>query len=221
VRIHAMSEETIHFETARPRLLTGRAVVLIYCYGFLLAAPILASVLAVSLLKLGLLTLLPPLLAIALSVYLLPCGLGNPYAAKLVRALPGVEANLRSGFVVQLTLSPRIRRGLRADLEDADDFGYLSLGDSALVFRGDAVKLVVPFSQIERVEARSIGWRGLFLCGQRSVVTVRGLPDVRSMEFAERRSWVLPTSRRMGREIYDGLQSAIKASVSSRDQQTG
>jgi hypothetical protein len=216
-----MADETVHFETEPPRLLTGGAVAIIYCYGFLLAAPVLAAVVAVSLLKLGLLTLLPPLLAIAVSVYLLPCGLGNPYAAKLVRALPGVEANLRNGFVVQLTLSPRIHRGLRADLEDADDLGYLSLGDSALVFRGDAVKLVVPFSQIERVEARSIGWRGLFLCGQRSVVTVKGLPNVRSLEFAERRSWVLPTSRRMGREIYEGLQSAMKASVSSSDRQSG
>jgi hypothetical protein len=206
-----MPEEEVYFEVARPRLLTGRAVAMIYCYGFLLAAPFLVSVLAVSLLKLSLLTLLPPLLAVAAIVFFLPCGQGNPYAAKIVAALPGVDAELRNGFVAQLTVSPRIRQGLQADLEDADDLGYLSLGDSALVFRGDAIQLVVPFSHIEGVQARSIGWRGLFLCGQRSVVTVRGLPNVRSLEFGERGSWVLPTSRRIGRQIYERLHAAAAA----------
>jgi hypothetical protein len=207
-----MAEDTIHFEVAPPKLLTRGAVAIIYGYGLLLAAPVVVAVLAVSLLKLSFLTmLLLPLLALAVSVYLLPCGLGNPYAVKLVGALPAVEARARGGFVVQLTFSPRLSRGFRADLEDADDLGYLSIDDSALVFHGDAVKLVIPLSRIERVQARNFGWRGLFLCGERSVVTVRGLTNVRWLEFAERSSWVLPTSRRMGRQLYERLRAATAA----------
>jgi hypothetical protein len=46
----------------------------------------MASLLAVTLIKLGALTVLIPLLTIAVTAYFLPFGLGNPVVRNLVRA---------------------------------------------------------------------------------------------------------------------------------------
>ncbi|MCX6926027.1 MAG: hypothetical protein NT154_22885, partial [Verrucomicrobia bacterium] len=112
------------------------------------------------------------------------------------------------GFIVQLTVSPRIRSGFRAALEDADDIGYLSFSDTGLVFQGDSVKLTVPFDCIEQVQPQNIGLRGLFVCGGRVTVLVSDLPEIESLEFAERSSWLLPTSRAVARRLYARLSAA-------------
>jgi len=160
-------------------------------------------------LRLGLLTLLLPLIGIAATIFFLPLGFGNAYAARLAGTMEGHASGQERSYVVQLTLCPRIRHGWRAWLEDADDLGCLSFAPSALLYQGDAVKLTVPFSQIERVQTRNVGWRGLFVYGRRIVVSVRGLPQATAFEFADRSSWLLPTSWRITRQL-----SARLASVS-------
>ena len=97
--------------------------------------------------------------------------------------------------------------GLRGLLEDADDIGCLSFTSSEFVFHGDSVKLSVPFDQIERVRRQNVGLRGLFVYGPRIELAVSGLPNIKSLEFAERSSWLLPTSRRTTRKLFECLSA--------------
>jgi hypothetical protein len=164
-------------------------------------------------LRFELLHLLLPFAAIALLIFFLPLGFGNAYISRLVRSFrPG--ANTRDGFIVQLSLEPRLRSGLGGSFEDADDIGYLSLTESELVFEGDCIKLAVPYDRIQAVQARNIGYRGLFIYGQRIALLVSGLGQVERLEFAERSSWILPTSRRIMRQ----MQEQLAARVSRRNE---
>ena len=127
-------------EIVQPKRFTAAAVMIISAYGVLLLLPLFFAILLVSLLKFGLLTILIPLLVVAVTVSLLPFGLGNTYATRLVKSLPAEESRGEEAFIVQLTLSPRIRSGIRAILDDADDLGYLRLASDALIFQGDSVR---------------------------------------------------------------------------------
>jgi len=197
----AMSSNSPKIEIAQPRLFTLGAVLAVNAYGIFLALPVFFSALVVSVLPFGMYTVLLPFLAVAITALFLPFGLGNSYIVRLVRPLKPATASDAKTFIVQLTLSPRIRSGLRALLEDADDVGYLSVSESELVFQGDSVKLSVPKDCIEAVRPRNIGMRGLFVYGRRIEVVISGLPNVASIQFAERSSWLLPASRRVTREL--------------------
>lgn len=187
---------------------------IICSFGVLLVIPVLIAIAVISLLKFGIITWLLPLLGIAATVYFLPFGFGNPYAAKLVGSLAEAENTTGDGFIVQLTLSPRIHRGWRAYMEDADDLGYLCFANTAMVYRGDAVRFTIPFRQIAGVQARNVGWRGLFVYGRRVVVRVKGLPNGETLEFADRSSWLLPTSRRVMRRLYERLNAVASGRAS-------
>jgi len=193
-------------EIAKPKVFTMGAVVAVNAYGLLLVAPLLLSILAISLLTFSLLTILIPFLVMVATAYLLPFGLGNTHIARLVRSISS-DAVEGETFVVQLTLSPRIRTGLRAVLEDADDIGYLTFTSAGLRFRGDSVTLSVPFDRIAKVQPQNVGLRGSFVYGRRIKVVVSGLPRVESFEFAERTSWLLPKSRAITRSLCQRLST--------------
>jgi hypothetical protein len=177
--------------------------------GMVLVLPVLAAVLVMSLGKFTLRNLLLPLAAIGATAYFLPFGLGNAYLSRMVRVLNPAAGKDPDGFIVQLTLSPRIRSGLWAELEDADDIGCLRLTETELVFEGDSVKVSLPYTQIGRVRSRNIGLRGLFLYGRRIVVEISGFPKVSALEFAERSSWVLPASRRTTQRLWERLSAKL------------
>jgi hypothetical protein len=205
-----MQSNAATIEIAQPRLFTAGAVAVVNGYGILLALPFIIAVLAVSLVKFGFLTILIPFLAVAATAYFLPFGLGNTHVTKLVRSLNPAAGKSEDGFIVQLTLSPRIRSGLRAILDDADDIGYLSFTGSELLFQGDSVKLSLPFAHIEQVRPQNIGLRGLFVYGRRIKVVPSGLPQIESLEFAERSSWLLPDSRRITRKLAERLATSVQ-----------
>ena len=196
-------------EIAQPKLFTTGAVVTVSAYGILLGAPIFMSILVVSVIKYGILTALIPLLVVAATAYFLPFGLGNTHVTRLVQSLIPAAGKSADGFIVQLTLSPRLRSGLRAILDDADDIGYLSFTGTGLLFQGDSVKLSVPWDRIEQVRPQNIGLRGLFVYGRRIKVVVSGLPQVTSFEFAERSSSLLPDSRRITRKLAERLSARV------------
>jgi hypothetical protein len=197
-----------------PRRFTPGAVLIVSAFGLVSTLPIFVAILVMSLLSGGILTFLTVsmgvlLLAVGVGAFLLPFGSGNPYVARLVRSFhPATGAEDEQGFIVQLQMSPRLRTGLRALAEDADDVGYLSFSESALVYHGDSVRLSIPFERILRVEARNIGLRGMYLYGPRIALEVSGLPNVDSLEFTERSSWLLPGSRKTARAMYDRLRAA-------------
>ena len=171
--------------------------------------PVLACVAVISLGKLALWHLLAAAAAIAWTAYFLPLGMGNASLSRLVRGLNPAAGRGPDGFIVQLTLSPRIRSGLWAELEDADDIGYLRLAETGLLFEGDSVKVSLPYQEIGQVRWRNIGLRGLFVCGRRITVEITGCPKVSALEFAERSSWVLPASRRTSQRLWDALTAKM------------
>lgn len=187
------------------------AVVAVTAYGLLLCAPIFMSMLVVSVLKYGILTVLIPFLVLVATAYCLPFGLGNTHVTRLVQSLNPAAGKSDDGFIVQLTLSPRIRSGLRAILEDADDIGYLSFSGAELLYQGDSVKLSVPMDSIQQVQTQNIGLRGLFVYGRRIRVVISGLPQIEALEFAERSSWLLPASRAITRRLYERLSAEVPA----------
>lgn len=178
--------------------------------GLLLAVPVMLSLLAVTVIKLGFLTLLLPLLALAVTAYFLPFGLGNPVVRKLVHSVNPQILELRDGFIVQMTLAPRIRSGLRALIEDADDLGYLEFTDSELIFQGDSVKLRIPWEQITEVRPQNIGWRGRFVYGSRIWISVSGMPQLQAVAFSERSSLLLPASKRITRSLCERICAGRK-----------
>jgi hypothetical protein len=205
-----MDSNSATIEIAQPRLFTAGAVLAVSAYGILLAVPFFVAILVVSLIKFGILTALIPLLVVAATAYFLPFGLGNAHVTRLVRSLNPAAGKSEDGFIVQLTLSPRIRSGLRAILDDADDVGYLSFTESELLFQGDSVRLSVPFDRIEQVLPQNIGLRGLFVYGRRIRVVASGLPRLTAFEFAERSSWLLPDSRRITRKLAERLATKAR-----------
>lgn len=192
------------------------AVMIISAYGILLLLPLFFSILLLSLLKFGPLTILIPVLVAVATVCLLPFGLGNTYVTRLVRSLVTVASNGGDEFVVQLTLSPRIRSGVRAILDDADDVGYLSLTSAGVIFRGDSVKLSVPYDHIVEVQPHNIGLRGLFVYGRRIRVLVSGSPRVKELEFTERSSWLLFASKRITRRLHERLSAKVSSAADER-----
>ena len=205
-----MPSASAKFEIIRPRRFTAGAVVVVSAYGILMITPVFAAIVAVSVIKLGVLTVLIPLLALAATAFFLPFGLGNTHVARLVRSLNPAASPNGDGFIVQLTVTPRLRSGLRAVLEDADDIGFLTFGANELRFQGDSVELSVPWQDIQLVRPRNIGWRGLFVYGRRIKLEVSGSPEVESFEIAERSSWLLPASRTITRKLYERLSASVR-----------
>jgi len=89
-----------NIEVGPPRLFTTANMLLINAYKLLLVIPFAISILAVSLLKFGLLTWLLPVLLLAATAFLLPFALGNPCVVKLVGSLNVAASKSEDSFVV-------------------------------------------------------------------------------------------------------------------------
>lgn len=199
-----LPSSTAQIEITPPRIFTAASVFVVCAFGILLGLPLLIAVLGVSLMRPGILSLLIPLAVIAGTIFVLPFGLGNAYVARLARKFRPVTAQPREAFLVQLTLFPRIRSGILAVIEDADDIGWLSFNASEVVFQGDSVKFSIPLNQVTSVQRQNIGLRGLYVIS-RIKVLVPGLPKIDSLEFAERSSLLLPTSKEITKKLYQQL----------------
>lgn len=200
-------------QTKSPSLVTPGAILTMSLWGLMLMGPVIVSILIVSVLGLGLVTFLIPLATISVATFFLPFGFGNGYVARLVKPLRPAGVPPEAVFLVQLTCHPRNRSGFLALLEDADDFGFLSLTESGLLFDGDSTRLTVPYDQIKGLELQNSGWRALFAYGPRTAFSVAGLSDAGKFTFAERSSWHLPGSRRNARQLYERLAQRVQGST--------
>jgi hypothetical protein len=200
-------------DTSPPKHFTAKAVFLINACGVFLLIPIGIAVLLTNLSLIFFPSLAfcvsVLLLAAILPIYFFPLGLGNYYVTRLTKRFHPNTIESESRFTVQVALSPRIKFGIRAFMEDADDVGYLFFTSTSIIFEGDSIKLSLPFNQIERIDSKNIGWRGLWICGPRLVVTPKGLPNVTSLVFAERSSLALPSSRRTAKNLYRCLSRKL------------
>ena len=202
-------------EIQPPRQLGFTALLSVSAYGLFLVVPALATMMAVSVLHFGWLSFLVPLLTIAVLSFFLPFGSGNPHVTRLVRRCYPESEHNPEGFVVQLTVFPRLHAGARALLEDADDIGWLRFGEEELLYQGDAVRLVVPYERIGKLEKKSGGWRVFFLCGPWIEFSVTGLAGVKRFRFAERSAWILPTARQRGQRMHAVLTQKAGAYLAS------
>jgi hypothetical protein len=177
--------------------------------------------LIVSVLQFGLVTFVVPLGTIVAATFFLPLGFGNPHVTRLVRPLQPPSTENQDTYVVQLTRNPRQRSGLLAILEDADDVGVLSLTDSGLVFMGDSIRLTVPFDRVRGLRLRNVGWRALFAYGAQTGFSVAGLEKEGTFVFVERSSWLLPTSRKTARRMYQRLRQRVAMAEQQNSAQEG
>ncbi len=200
----------IKIETTQPKLFTKKAIAAINAYGILAIIPIIIAIPLIILIENifygGLafsLSMVVLALAIVLPVYFFSIVIGNPYVQQLVRSQ---NPSAQSGFVIQLTNLPRVKSGFWAFMEDADDVGFLSFEEEALVFSGDSTNFLIPFALIKTVCKKNVGWRGLWIYGNRIVIDISG----RSFEFAERFSLSIPASRKISKDLFNRLSTKIK-----------
>jgi hypothetical protein len=173
--------------------------------------PILTLML-VSATPLGLWTYLIPALVLVGTIVCVPFFQGNAFAARWARALDPAAGKGQESFIVQLTFSPRVRSGLRAALDDADDIGSLRIEPRRLVYLGDSIELELPFTHVRQAKLENIGWRGLFLYRAPVMLVVEGLPGVKEIRFVDRSALVLPGSggicRRLLEQVRGGMERA-------------
>jgi hypothetical protein len=198
-------------EVGPAKLFHNGSMLVIWAYGILLLLPVGASLVAISLVKVGFLTFLIPVVALAATAWIVPLGQGNHYIARRARGLSGAPAG-ESNCLVQLTLTPRLRKGIRALLEDADDFGILTFDEAGFTFTGDAIHIVVPRQNILQVHRQNVGLRGRFVYGSRITIEVKGLDKISYLEFAERSSAIIPESKRITRRLLEQFKQAAGTS---------
>jgi hypothetical protein len=158
------------------------------------------------------------LLSVGILVYLAPfVASGAPMVRWFPRDL-GARDRENAQRIWELSLRPRIRKGLRAGLDDADDIGFLRLDENALRFDGDSVNLVIPYLEIETVRLRNCGWRGLWVCGGTVVVTVRDGEKERTFVFRERSALTVPRSRQITENVFHALRYTIGATTDSLEE---
>jgi hypothetical protein len=195
-------------EITAPKSFGVLSILAKYAFSFLLGLPFAGFLLLLSLRDLGRWTLGVGVLVLIITICLTP-SLGNLYVFWAVRRLKPLGWGAGDNLIVQVTFSPRIRRGFRAVIEDADDVGYLVLEESALVFYGDSLRLTVPFQRIEAVEGENVGLRGVYVTSGRIMLEITGLEGVESVEIAERSSRLIFSSRKITREMFARIKEKV------------
>ena len=102
-----------------------------------------------------------------LPLFFFPVLIGNPYVARIVSKYPAAPRAREGAFLVQAIMNPRLVTGWDAVVEDADDFGWLESDAGEFRFIGDHLKLAVSYENVANVRFQNIGWRGLWLIGNR------------------------------------------------------
>jgi len=196
-----MARAEPRLQVREPRAFGLGALVRVHAYGLFLVVPVLLAAMWLSVSGTSLYALLLPFGALAVTCVFLPFGLGNSCISRLVRRSVNSTSSASERFIVQMTATPRLRTGLRAVLEDADDVGWLSIEGSDLRFEGDSVELKIPREAVAGIRPENIGLRTLFVYGPRLALEVRGFDNLNCVEFAERSSLLLPASRRTSRQM--------------------
>ena len=134
----------------------------------------------------------------------------NSYVRDVVAKYLNEESQESVLYTCQITLSPRLYDGFRGFLEDADDLGYLQLTTDGVLFTGDHIQIVLPYSCIEDVSYTSFGWRALWLGGKTMKLTTNAFPRVDSLKFGERQSNTVTSSGRISKAFTHELDRRFK-----------
>jgi hypothetical protein len=106
-------------------------------------------------------------------------------------------------FLVEVAFHPRLRTGLEAVLDSADDFGLLEVTDDGFQFRGDGFDIMMPFSHIDTCQVTRSEWRGPLMGGRLEISTSFEALGFTSLTVDVREGKTIIGTRRANR----GLQS--------------
>jgi hypothetical protein len=134
---------------------------------------------------------------------------GNWYIRTIVKRLNIADESYGDDDIFQISFDPRLYKGIRGALEDADDIGLLKLEQEQLLFKGDHVTLAIPYSAIESIQTRNIGWRSLWMGGKRLRITGK-IQHYNSVEFLERTSCTLSKSKKIANRIHHRLNEYVR-----------
>ena len=157
------------------------------------------------------LSLLPAvtgLLSAGAIVFFMPAVSGNLYVRHIVKKSVGADHDPASSIIGQAGFSPRIYDGFRGFMEDADDIGYIRVSESSFEFTGSHISFTLPFDCVKEVRLSSIGWRGFWLYGQRIRILTRSFDKFEGVEFIERASNTIISSRRITKTLIDRINSS-------------
>jgi hypothetical protein len=192
-------------QVGSPRHFTMFALLVLHASGLLLVIPVIFAVLGMTLLEPGVISLSLPFWALAATALLLPLGQGNGYIRRIGRKIDPQAVLGPDSFLVQVTFRPRLATGIRAMLEDADDVGWLHVEPEKISFQGDSVRFQISTASIQRIQPQNIGLKGLWVYGRQIEIVATDLPNVKSIEVAERGSLLLPSSKRISAQLCEKL----------------
>ncbi len=131
-------------------------------------------------------------------------------ARRMVEANHPEAIQQPDGFMVQVSLTPRLCRDFGQVLDDADDIGLLFIRKDHLAFSGDWVTLQVPFSRIRQMILDLPSPFRLFLGGRRIELLLRPGGEFKEMTIDNRAGKTLvgdiQSARRLAAAVQRGLE---------------
>lgn len=141
----------------------------------------------------------------------LPFTLANPYIRYLLRKKFAAKTASTPCYDCSITLTPRLYKGFRGAVEDADDIGRLEISRDALVFTGDHIDIYLPFDSIVSATSENCGGRRLWMLGNQIVIRTDKLVGLTGFHLNERQSNTTAGSHRIANEIFRVLQQRINS----------
>lgn len=134
----------------------------------------------------------------------------NPYIQAVIERTLGLMKRKSAMYDCQITLSPRLCRGLRKLLDDADDVGRLEITSEGVTFQGGSVTLALPFRDIQSSKKMSRKARNLWIAGGSTRLATSVIDGITYIEFGERQSRTSWNSRRVSAEIAYVIEQGVQ-----------
>jgi membrane protein implicated in regulation of membrane protease activity len=147
---------------------------------------------------------------IVVQVLFIPVFQVNPYIQAVIERTLGLKRPKSVLYDCQITLSPRLSKGLRRLLDDSDDVGRLEFTTEGLTFHGGCITLTLPFRDIESSKKMRTKARNLWIAGGSTRLVTSAFDGINHIEFGERQSRSSWNSRRISAEIAYGIEYGMQ-----------
>jgi hypothetical protein len=140
----------------------------------------------------------------------------NPYIQAVIERTLGLKRPKSVLYDCQITLSPRLSKGLRRVLDDSDDVGRLEFTTEGLSFHGGCITLTLPFRDIESATKMPPKARNLWITGGAVRLVTTAFDGIAYIDFFERQSRTSWTSRRISAEISYAIEYGMQCEGAKR-----
>ena len=131
-------------------------------------------------------------------------------ARRMVEANHPEAIQQPDAFMVQLSCSPRLCRGIGQALDDADDIGVLFVRKDHLEFTGDSLQLQIPFSCIRRMILDLPSPFRMFLGGRRVELLFHPGGKFKEMTIDNRAGKTVSSDMTLARRLAAAVQRGIE-----------